>query len=363
MKKYVSFIGSLLYDQLLSENENEETIKKVNEIKNNICILAREFGQKLTEKGHLVKVGSFSELDYSFAYGAVVGVEKINGNPKESVFQIVGNFTEDNYRHPKAAQIRTYMEDDFFSGRSAFISDAKAIVLLGGHFYAKMLGSWAYNLGIPLFALPQCGFAGAEFWKYLISNVYNNEIFPGIGKEEYQEIGILNADPNWLAEKLYFLIEKSSKNWVKPSILPDEMRYKPNTNQVIPNTAFIAMSFSEQKDKVFESIRKACTLAGLRGFRGDNKSFYQKNLNIMTNVTESIVRSQVIIVDISDRNPNVFYEMGVADTLGKPMILLFDGRGDIPFDVKGLRHLRYNEKNIEEIIEPLKKILEGFKLK
>ena len=38
------------------------------------------------------------------------------------------------------------------------------------------------------------------------------------------------------------------------------------------------------------------------------------------------------------RNPNVFYETGIAHTLGREVILITQSESDIPFD---LRHLRY----------------------
>lgn len=365
MKKYVSFIGSLLLDKIVSEpNEEQKTL--IEKLTEDYCKLAYVFGQKLTSGGHLVKVGSFSELDASFASGAIDGANRIKRDPKDAVIQIVGGFTQEKFLSTDSAHIRVPIEDDFISGKSAFIYHAKAIVLLGGHHYAKMLASWGYNLGIPVLALPQGHFAGEEMWKYLIAKSYSaqegEDIFPGITRQDYEQIGVINAEPEKLASKLYGLIEKSSLKWVKPAILPEDMRYKPSNNHVEANVAFVAMSLLEEKNCVFDSIKRSCSSAGFKCIRGDNRSFYYKDLSIMTNVTESIVRAHVVIVDLSDRNPNVFYELGVADTLGKTVILLFDGNGDVPFDVRGLRHLRYTHDDIEGIEKPLSEILTGFSL-
>ncbi|WP_217989549.1 hypothetical protein [Sphingomonas lenta] len=51
-----------------------------------------------------------------------------------------------------------------------------------------------------------------------------------------------------------------------------------------------------------------------------------------------IDRSRVVICDCTGRNPNVFYEAGIAHTLGREVILITQNGQDIPFD---LRHLRY----------------------
>ena len=52
-------------------------------------------------------------------------------------------------------------------------------------------------------------------------------------------------------------------------------------------------------------------------------------------------RSSVVICDCSDRNPNVFYEIGIAHTLGREVILITQSEADIPFDLLHLRYVRY----------------------
>lgn len=48
--------------------------------------------------------------------------------------------------------------------------------------------------------------------------------------------------------------------------------------------------------------------------------------------------ARLIVADCTHRNPNVFYEIGLAHAIGKPTILLTQKSQDVPFD---LRHLRY----------------------
>ena len=185
-------------------------------------------------------------------------------------------------------------------------------------------------------------------------------VYSGVTENDFEELGIINPEPETLATNLFEMIKKSSKLWVKPSILPEAMRYAPASNRVIAKTVFVAMSFAEDRQPVAQAIEDAGEKSGFRCFRGDNQRFYSKNLNIMTNVTESVVRSHIVVVDISDRNPNVFYELGVADTLGKPVVLLFDGNGDVPFDVNGLRHIRYNKENLSALTDNLIEVLPLF---
>jgi hypothetical protein len=55
---------------------------------------------------------------------------------------------------------------------------------------------------------------------------------------------------------------------------------------------------------------------------------------------------KAIIADMTDLNPNVMYELGLVDTVGKPVITLFQGdlSADLPFDLKHYRTRSYENK-------------------
>jgi hypothetical protein len=83
--------------------------------------------------------------------------------------------------------------------------------------------------------------------------------------------------------------------------------------------------------------QKVVAAIGLTVKRADD--FFTAH-SIMADVWNAICGSRAIIADCTGRNPNVFYEIGVAHTIGKPVILTTQSRDDVPFD---LRHLRYIE--------------------
>lgn len=95
------------------------------------------------------------------------------------------------------------------------------------------------------------------------------------------------------------------------------------------------MPFDAAFTPVYESIRQATEGAGLRCRRADD---IWENPAIIQDVISLIDRSKVVICDCTGRNPNVFYETGIAHTLGREVILITQNGQDIPFD---LRHLRY----------------------
>ena len=55
-----------------------------------------------------------------------------------------------------------------------------------------------------------------------------------------------------------------------------------------------------------------------------------------------LVRSSIVVVDFSTRNPNVMYETGIAHTLGRPVVPISQSADDVPFDLRHHRFLKYH---------------------
>ena len=99
---------------------------------------------------------------------------------------------------------------------------------------------------------------------------------------------------------------------------------------------FVLMSFSPNFTPIFTThISKVVKSLDLTVGRADD--FFTAH-SVMEDVWKAVYRSRAVIADCTTRNPNVFYEIGMAHTVGKPVILITQDESDIPFD---LRHLRY----------------------
>lgn len=106
---------------------------------------------------------------------------------------------------------------------------------------------------------------------------------------------------------------------------------------------FILMPFTESwSDRVWKQLGLILERGGFSFSRAD--SLYGHN--ILEDIWIAINESSLIIADITSRNPNVFYEIGIAHTLGKKVILLTQKVTDIPFDFKNYRHIIY-EDNVD----------------
>ncbi|MEJ2743863.1 MAG: hypothetical protein P8176_15685 [Gammaproteobacteria bacterium] len=91
-------------------------------------------------------------------------------------------------------------------------------------------------------------------------------------------------------------------------------------------------------DSVYQSIRTACSGAGLNCLRADD---IWENSSIIQDIFSLIYRAKIVIVDFSNKNPNVMYETGIAHTLGKTVIPIAQSIQDIPSDMVHHRALIY----------------------
>ena len=104
------------------------------------------------------------------------------------------------------------------------------------------------------------------------------------------------------------------------------------------NLCFVLMPFRDELLPVYEDhIAPTVRRLGLQCLRADG---IFSNRPIMDDVLESVKRASVVISDLTDGNPNVFYETGICHALGKRVILISQER-EIPFDLRHLRQIRY----------------------
>ena len=102
---------------------------------------------------------------------------------------------------------------------------------------------------------------------------------------------------------------------------------------------FVLMPFTEALKPLYDNtIESVCQNLGVTCKRGDD--FFSSG-SIIQDVWSSIFYAEVCIADCTGRNPNVFYEIGIAHTLGRTCILISQTVDDIPFDIRHLRTIIY----------------------
>ena len=138
-------------------------------------------------------------------------------------------------------------------------------------------------------------------------------------------------------------------------------------------SCFTIMPFGGWFDDYYERIYQAAIEAGgLTPKRADD--LYRPS-TVVNDIWQMTQEARIILADLTGKNPNVFYELGLAHALAKPAILVTESMDDIPFDLRSLRVLSYDKNQpdwgiklqeditqaIEEILQsPLESVLPAF---
>jgi hypothetical protein len=120
---------------------------------------------------------------------------------------------------------------------------------------------------------------------------------------------------------------------VIPADLPEASRKRK------PTDIFVVMPFRDELKPIYHvHIRRVCRQLSSSVSRADDFFGVEP---VMADIWDAIRAARIIIADCTGRNANVFYEIGLAHVLGKPVVLLSQDEGDAPFDLGHIRFIKY----------------------
>ena len=123
------------------------------------------------------------------------------------------------------------------------------------------------------------------------------------------------------------------------------------------DTCFVMMPFANPIGSYYSTIYEpAIQKAGLTPIRAD--ADIVGTGKIIDQIWQGINNSKILVAELTHRNPNVFYELGLAHALNKPVVLICSNESDVPFDLQHIRVIYYDvtdpfwgNKLIEKIAE------------
>jgi hypothetical protein len=131
--------------------------------------------------------------------------------------------------------------------------------------------------------------------------------------------------------------------------VPDAYRPSPDV--------FVLMPFTAKMRPIYDDhIKKVCTDLDLTVARADD---FFSTQSVIDEIWSAINKSSILIADCTGRNPNVFYEIGIAHTVGRKVILLSQQKDDMPFDLAHIRRISYSftPRGMTEMEDALRKTL------
>lgn len=159
------------------------------------------------------------------------------------------------------------------------------------------------------------------------------------------------------------VLKKRARQWIKSVISEAErqariVRLRPifrGRNFLIEeDICFVLMPFRDPFLRIYEDhIKPTLENIGLRVMKSDD---FFATREVIEDIWEYINKARIIVADVTGRNSNVFYELGLAHTVGKPVIILTQDKNDVPFDLRHIRYFKYtdNKKGWKELRRNLK---------
>ncbi len=107
------------------------------------------------------------------------------------------------------------------------------------------------------------------------------------------------------------------------------------------DSCFVMMPFVEPYNNYYSLVYEpAIKKAGLKPIRADHEIFGSGK--IMDQVWSGINKAKILVAELTTKNPNVFYELGLAHALKKPVVLVSSNEEDVPFDLHHIRVIYYD---------------------
>lgn len=120
--------------------------------------------------------------------------------------------------------------------------------------------------------------------------------------------------------------------------LPRPTAFKLPSEPPDPDQIAVMMPFGSNFAPVWDTLKDIAVEGDWTCQRADD---IWENSVLIDDVVALIGRSRVVICDVTGRNANVFYETGIAHTLGREVVLITQSEHDIPFDLAHHRYVRY----------------------
>jgi hypothetical protein len=104
---------------------------------------------------------------------------------------------------------------------------------------------------------------------------------------------------------------------------------------------FVLMPFTAALREVYDNVyRVVCSELNIDCWRVDEIS---RPGSITRDIIEGILDADIVIADLTGRNSNVFYELGIAHVVGNKTIMTAQSVTDVPFDIGNYRVILYEQ--------------------
>lgn len=280
-----------------------------------IAAFVTELGKQIAFQGHVLLNGCQTDMDRVVAEAAFRQLEN-QGLPESVVAERIRCYVREKQTpiHEFGTVMESDLEDWDLGGRyptpPEVVRYADVIILVGGFLGTFKAANWARLEGKPILPFSTFGGTAEEVHEAELRR-FDQLNYQEISRHEYDGVlKSLSTDWSTLAQKTIELAEKIVTN----------------------RNVFVIMSFkpSGEYEDLYVSMKRVCQKFDYDAQRVDESNLLKR---IIPEITKQVRQCAFVIADVSEPRPNVFYELGFSDGLGKEVILVAKKGTELPFDI------------------------------
>jgi hypothetical protein len=262
--------------------------------------------------------GSRPALDGIVVRAAFQALSSIGTEARSRIVTILPASEVPGFTRVEIGQIVRVPHADLRMRRNSMVLKSDAVVIISGDQGTKDIADLAYIAGKPVIFVPFTGGVASECW-----DKYRLDVITRLNLTDI-EIASLEA-PKRHSDAVQVCLD----------VLMRALRPR----------CFVAMPYSgHPQENVLGTIRSVAEDAGYEVIRIDQETFIG---DIVDAIWDGIRNSDIVIADLTNNNPNVFYELGISQAMNKAALLVvYSERGEVPsntpFDVASQRILAYD---------------------
>jgi len=272
-------------------------------------LFVQRLGERIVEREHILLTGCRGSLDKMIAEAAGQWLKK---NERDARKQIISYRLKNDEPAHRVGRIQVSKRADWELTHPDLdspeqIADADVSVFIAGGQGTFHAANWARIADKPVLGIGQFGGSGEAIFEKERER-FDKRYGYLVTIDDFDVLNQDTDDVDQLAKDVLVLCE----------------------SLVVPNTVFIIMSFKKEFDELYNVYKEVCKTFGFNAVRTDKVYSLDK---ILPRILQGIRHSAFVIADVTETSPNVFYEIGFAEGLGRPVIATAKADTKLPFDL------------------------------
>ena len=312
-----------------------------NEDSKNIVRFTQYLGQQIIRQQHQLRCGNLTKLDSIVINAACDELETVEDNNRDSE-GVISYISKGHTVATDRGIVRDSSNSDWnsMSGRKLQIpepiDEADVLILIGGYEGTFTAANWSFQSSTPVLPVATFGLAA--------SDILDDEINE---KSRRRTSQLSTDDLKKLKRSASTLKDKDIEDYAEEIIgLAEKV--------ALSREVFIVMSFAEENrlEDFQDAVKMVCEKEGFTADRIDKRPTGE-SYDVVEKIHREIEACGFVIADLSNERPNVYYEIGYARGLGKPVLLTIGKDEKVHFDIAGQKRITWNgHKDLRDQLRP-----------